>query len=309
MIVLASATDELRITYSSTYTLDTALQISVSYVDYAAPSTYTPGRVVSTSITPTATATTSAILTCPASTYRAVKTLSIQNLASKGAVKLVVSHYDGTNAAQLFSANVPPGSGKLEYHEGKGFVLRAPAGFPDMDTADWVDNADVAWLATASSVSTIILALPAVVNLPNTNGGTVAVIEKLDALRVRYPREPSTTPTALYFKFVCFYKVDATTTGAALACAPLQLTAGYGYSWIPTSTTAGTLGYTPATPLTAAVASSAATGGNVAIIEGIYTFGTTSQTMDFHPHFVMEFGGGTTRELSQAIFMLQYLNG
>lgn len=115
MLLLASTSDKIRLTTSSTADTD----VHASYCDLTTGPTVTPGRK-NTAIN---TATTTDIVAAPAaSTYRTVKALTIRNRHASTSVDVTVIHTDGTNAMELIKKTLTAGQ-SLHYHEGRGFEV------------------------------------------------------------------------------------------------------------------------------------------------------------------------------------------
>ena len=101
MILLASTSDKIRLVTSAAGDID----VHASWVDNNAGA-ITPGRTNTAAIT---TATTTDIIASPAaSTYRAVKYLSILNHSSTISNDIEVYHTDGTNENELIRTSLAP---------------------------------------------------------------------------------------------------------------------------------------------------------------------------------------------------------
>jgi len=114
MILLASTSDKVQIVTSAAVAID----VHAVYVDFATPSTITPGR----KNTAISTATTTDVVASPAgSTVRKVKYLNVRNKGSSPQVT-TVQHTDGTTTVELKKVNLLPGR-CLTYMEGDGWEL------------------------------------------------------------------------------------------------------------------------------------------------------------------------------------------
>lgn len=102
MLLLTSTSDIVRIITGSAADVD----VHASFVDYTAPSTYTPDRKNTPPIT---TATTTTIVASPAaSTQRNVKALYIHNTHATASTTILVQHFDGTTNVDLVNCTLLP---------------------------------------------------------------------------------------------------------------------------------------------------------------------------------------------------------
>ena len=116
MLNLTSTSDVIRVT---TPVAVSTLEVHASYVDLSGD-TVTAGRK-NTRIT-TAT-TTTVVPSPPASTARNVRGMYITNNSTGTSVSLVIEHFDGTNAAELFQVILLPGE-NVGYREDGSWVHR-----------------------------------------------------------------------------------------------------------------------------------------------------------------------------------------
>jgi hypothetical protein len=113
VLILASTSDKLRLTSSSTANLD----VHTSWVDRVSASINTPGRTN----TLISSATTTDIVASPAaSTYRIVRTLTVRNRHASTSQDVTIIHTDGTNAIELIKCTLSAGE-CLHYNEKAGF--------------------------------------------------------------------------------------------------------------------------------------------------------------------------------------------
>lgn len=247
MILLASTSDKLRLTTSAA--LD--VEVHASFVDLAT-STVTPGRTNS-NIT---SATTTDIVASPgASTYRTVKTVTIRNTHATDAQDLTVIHTDGTTAVELAKATVPAGY-QWHYDEHAGWSL--------LDTAGAIVGIDTPSIPTAgANINTVTLSADV------SSHATANQIADVTGLSF------SVAAGATYwFRFVIMYTANATTTGSRWSVSgPGSPTALRYRSEASLTTTSRTLteGHAAYDLPAASNATSAATGANIAVIEGFIT--------------------------------------
>ena len=252
MIILASTSDLVRLITGAAVNID----VHASYVDLNG-STVTPGRQ-NTLIT---TATTTTVVSSPgASTVRTVKTLSVRNRSTSTSCDVTVFHTDGTNAPELFKVTLYAGE-NLCYHEAAGFWIVDRFG----QTKNVAINNGVN--AAINTLNTVVLAS----DVTNNNGvaNTIADITGLSF--------SVTAAETYWFRFIIDYTAAATTTGGRFSIngpgAPTRLAYWTRYSISATlgtdadNSSTQTAYDTPA----GAGASSATTGGNIAVIEGFIT--------------------------------------
>lgn len=248
MLLLASTSDKIRLTTGSATNID----VHASWVDGV--SSVTPGRTN----TPITTATTTDIVGAPgSSTYRTVKTITIRNRDASTSNAVTVIHTDGTNAMELYKCTLFAGY-TLHYHEGAGFWVTDNYGgnvFKEQTNG-----------IPAATNSTNLVALGSDVTNNNGTANTIADVTGLSF--------SVTAAQTYYFRFQIDYTAAATTTGSRWSIngpgSPTRLSYGSVYSLTTTSVTTNT-GLTAYDTPAASSASSAATAGNVAIIEGFIT--------------------------------------
>lgn len=248
MLLLASTSDKIRLTTGSATNID----VHASWVDGV--SSVTPGRTN----TPITTATTTDIVGAPgSSTYRTVKTITIRNRDASTSNAVTVIHTDGTNAMELYKCTLFAGY-TLHYHEGAGFWVTDNYGgnvFKEQTNG-----------IPAATNSTNLVALGSDVTNNNGTANTIADVTGLSF--------SVTAAQTYYFRFQIDYTAAATTTGSRWSISgpgsPTRLAYGSVYSLTTTSVTTNT-GLTAYDTPAASSASSAATAGNVAIIEGFIT--------------------------------------
>lgn len=248
MLLLASTSDKIRLTTGSATNID----VHASWVDGV--SSVTPGRTN----TPITTATTTDIVGAPgSSTYRTVKTITIRNRDASTSNAVTVIHTDGTNAMELYKCTLFAGY-TLHYHEGAGFWVTDNYGGN-------VFNEQTNGIPAATN-STNLVALGSDVTNNNGTANTIADVTGLSF--------SVTAAQTYYFRFQIDYTAAATTTGSRWSISgpgsPTRLAYGSVYSLTTTSVTTNT-GLTAYDTPAASNATSAATAGNIAIIEGFIT--------------------------------------
>jgi len=247
MLLLASTSDLLRVITSDAVTTD----VHASWVDLNG-TTVTPGRTN----TPISTAATTTVVGSPgASTYRTVKTLTIRNRHATTQQTVTVVHDDGTNAMELCKWTLLAGD-QLHYHEGAGFWVTNSQGQTKINSNSNGSGAAV------NSTNLVVLAANVVNN--NASANTIADITGLEF--------NVTAGEGYWFRFNIAYTSAATTTGSRWSingpAAPTLLAYRSRYSLAATTQTqnSGLAAYDlPA----ASNATSAATGANVAVVEGL----------------------------------------
>lgn len=249
MIVLASTSDELRMTSSAAINHD----VHMSYTDVTGGSSIVvPGRKNQTFATAQ---TDVAIVQAPASgAYRTVREGYIRNRHASTSIDITIKHFDGTTAVEYLKCTVLAGE-SLCYNEKVGWTLRDSLGRIKVRN----DN-----LVTSCSPSFTTVVLSADQTNNNVTANTIADVTGLSF--------SVTSGNTYWFRFMVMYTSAATTTGSRWAingpASPTLLIYKSEYSLTTTSRTineAVTAYDSPA----AASASSAATGGNTAWVEGI----------------------------------------
>lgn len=248
MLLLASTSDLLRV-ITSTNAVNT--DVHASWVDVSG-STVTPGRTN----TLIATNTTTTVVASPgASTYRTVKTLTIRNRDAAAAQTVTVVHSDGTNIPELVKATLAAGDA-LHYDEHNGFTVRDLNGRVKM-------RADTILPASSPAFTTVTLSGDVTNN--NVSANTIADVTGLSFA--------VTSGNRYWFRFLIMYTAAATTTGSRWSVNGPSITqliykSEYSLSTSTRTINEGVSAYdTPA----ASSATSAATGSNIAWIEGFIT--------------------------------------
>lgn len=248
MLLLASTSDLIRVVTSAAVTTD----VHASWVDMNG-STITPGRT-NTLIT---TATTTTIVGSPAaSTFRTVKTITIRNRHATTAQDVTVLHSDGTNVPELIKVTLSAGD-VLHYHESAGFWVTDSFGNYKQKIANGIAPA-------VNNLNLVVLSSDVTNN--NSTANTIA-----DVTGLSFSVNSGET---YWFKFVIDYTAAATTTGSRWAVSgpgsPTRLSYRSRYSLTTTSQTVNS-GLTAYDSPSTSNASSAATSGNQAIVEGFIT--------------------------------------
>lgn len=248
MLLLASTSDLLRVITGQSVTVD----VHASWADLNG-TTVTPGRTN----TPITTGTTTTVVAAPASsTFRTVKTLTIRNRHASSSVDVTVVHTDGTNAMELIKCTLSAGDA-LHYDEHQGFTVRDLFGRVK-------SRSDGLVAAAVNTINTVVLASDVTNN--NATANTIANVTGLSF--------DVTAGETYWFYFLITYTSAATTTGSRWSISgpgsPTALRYRSDYSLTATTRTSndGLLAYdVPA----ASNGTSAATGSNVACIEGFIT--------------------------------------
>ena len=247
MLLLASTSDKIRLITSASGTVD----VHASFVDLSG-TTVTPGR----KNTAISTGTTTDVVAAPASsTYRTVKTLTVRNRHASSSNDVTVIHTDGTDAMELLKVTLAAGEA-LHYHEAAGFWVADPQG-----------RAKVANVNSAPAVNAWnIVVLASDVTNNNASANTIADVTGLSF---------SVTSGQTYmFRFMILYTAAATATGSRWSingpASPTLLNYRSNYSLTSTTETLNS-GQTAYDVPSGANATSVATAGNLAIIEGIIT--------------------------------------
>lgn len=247
MILLTSTSDLLRVVTGSATNIDA----HATWVDISG-TTVTPGRT-NTLIT---TATTTTVVGSPAaSTYRTVKTLAVRNRGGTASVVTLV-HSDGTTVPELISVSLSAGY-CLHYDEGNGFTYRDASGRIIRRIQNTVPavNRDYTRVTLTADVT--------------NNNATANTIADVTGLSVAV-----TSGSTYWFRFIIGYTAAATTTGSRWSvngpASPTLLIYRSEYSLTTTTRTLNEGLSTYDVPA-ASSASSAATGSNIALIEGIIT--------------------------------------
>jgi hypothetical protein len=185
------------------------------------------------------TAATKTLVAAPGNS-RTVTGIAIRNTDSASVTVTVKILYDGTNAVTLYSTALA-GGGQLHYEAGAGWTVTSPTTIGVTFTL--IAPADV----TNSAADT----------LADFTGLTFAVL----------------TGRTYRFRAVCSYTADATTSGSRWTVNGPAMTAISYSSRYPLTTTTQTLnnGLGALQLPAAASATTAATAGNIALVEGFFT--------------------------------------
>lgn len=248
MFVLTSTSDKIRLITGAAVTLE----VHSSWVDRSG-STITPGRT-NTEIT---TATTTDVVASPASsTQRNVRLLIVRNAHASSSNDVTIQHTDGTTVVDLFKVTLAAGY-TLHYEDGVGFYVVDNNGRRIANTTNTQP-------ATVNVLNTVVLASDV-----TNNNGTANTIADVTGLSFSV-----TAGVKYWFRAVIDYTAAATTTGSRWSISgpgsPTRLAYWSQYSLTTTSITTNT-GLTSYDLPAASNATSAATGGNIAVIEGHIT--------------------------------------
>lgn len=247
MILLTSTSDVIAVTTSSTANID----VHASYVDLNA-GVVTPARDNTT----ISTATSTTIVTSPASsTYRTVKSIFIRNRHATTANDITVTHTDGTTSVELIKVTLNAGY-TLRYDEGNGFEILDAFGRTLLNNSDNGSNAAV------NALNLVVLNSDVTNN--NATANTIADVTGLSF--------SVTSGETYWFYAVIQYTAAATTTGSRWSVSGPTGTWRYSSQYSLTATTATINSGLAAADLPAGSnATSAATGANVAWVEGFFT--------------------------------------
>lgn len=251
MIVLATTTDKLQVVLAGAVT--TNQLPCVATFREATSSTFIPSK----NVTNTNSGTDVDLVPAPASgsTYRIVDYVNIYNNDTVNAVVTVKYDLAGTDYI-LRKVTLAP-TEALEYQEGKGWSVVASTGATKMSINQGAN-------ATTSTWTAVVLGSDVI----NNNGvaNTIADVTGLSASFL--------ANKMYYFKFVIYYTAAATTTGSrwgvnasAGLATNLSLTSEYSLTTTTTTRNANVQAFdSPA----ASSATSAATGNNMAVLEGYF---------------------------------------
>lgn len=194
MLLLASTSDKIRLTTSSTANID----VHASFADYdTAVTTASDRATFGRQNTTISTATTTDIVNSPgnATTDRSVKTITIRNRHALTSNTVTVIHTDGTNAMELISVVLVAGY-QLCYDEGAGWSVRDNNG-------KMIQNSSTT-SAAVSGLNLVVLASDQV-----NNNGTANTIQDITGLSFDV-----VSGEGYWFKFKIIYTSAATTTGS-----------------------------------------------------------------------------------------------
>lgn len=249
MIILAS-TDALRVVTTA------AVQtwVHVSAVDLTVATAAVSPLRQNSSIS---TATTTAVLSAPASgTVRTVKTCTIRNAHATTSQTVTVVHYDGTLASELLTSVLPAGYA-IHYDESRGWSVRDTRGRE-------VGNNDL----TVGSAAVNALNLATLAADVTNNNGVANTIQDVTGLSFAV-----VSGETYWFRFTIQFTSAATTTGSRWSInGPAASALRYDSCYSLTATTLTFNEGLAAYDLPAASnATSAATGSNMAFVEGFIT--------------------------------------
>ena len=246
MILLTSTSDLLRVTTSSTANID----VHASYVDLSG-TTVTPSRTNTT----ISTATTTTVVGSPASsTQRTVKTLFIRNRHATTSNNITILHTDGTTSVEFIKVSLNAGY-TLRYDEGNGFEVLDSFGRSLLNNSDNGSNAAV------NALNLVVLGSDV-----TNNNATANTMQDVTGLSF------SVTAGEKYWFYANIqYTAAATTTGSRWSVNGPSGVWRFSSQYSLTSTTVTvnpslTAVDTPA----ASNASSGATAGNIAWVEGFF---------------------------------------
>lgn len=249
MLVLTASTDKIEVVLAGSVTTN-QLDCFTSYRDITA-TTYEAGR------NPTVTNNTTAINLVTGSAtsgvQRVIDYCSIYNNDTANAT-VTIKFDDGTNERVLYKAILAPGE-KIEYKDAQGWQSYNNVGAVKLSINQGGNSA-------SSELSQTVLASDVTNN--NASANSIADVTGLSF--------PVTNGDTYYFQFVIHYTSAATNTGSRWSISGPGGTMRYRsqYSLTTTSQTVNEGLSAHDTPA-AANATSAATGANIAIIEGFYT--------------------------------------
>lgn len=246
MLILNTTSDLLELVTSST----ADISVHASYVDKSSS-----GIVTGRKNTNINTATTTTVVTSPAaSTERTIKTLHIRNKNASASNDVTVIHSDGTNDAELIKITLPAGY-VLHYDEGAGFEILDNFGRT-------LQNSSNNGSAAAINALNLVVLSSDVTN----NNGTANSIADVTGLSFSV-----TAGEKYWFRAAVQYTAQATTTGSRWSMNGPSGTWRYKseYSLTTTSNTVNE-GVSAVDSPAGVSASSAATGSNIALIEGFF---------------------------------------
>lgn len=251
MLLLTSTSDKIQLITSST----APLKAHATYVDNHSGS-ITPGRA---NVAIASIATTDLVGSPASGDQRNVQTMLVRNSDASVTNTVTVRHTDGTTPVDVFQTALGPGE-TLQYLDGVGFQVITAGGAVKRSQNQGAN-------ASSSALSVAVLAADVTNN--NATANTIADVTGLSF--------PVTAGKKYFFRFVIQYTAAATTTGSRWSINGPGATAMRYRSEYSLTTTSQTIneGVTAHDTPAAASASSAATAGNVAVIEGIYEASAT----------------------------------
>lgn len=247
MITLTATTHILELTTGSATNVD----VFCSYADHT-----TAGAILGDQQTLITTATTTTILSAPASsTQRQVKLINVRNTSASTNVVTVKKDISGTEY-DLFSVTLGNGE-QLEYLDGKGWAVYA-------NTGALKTSINQGSAAINSSLTAVVLASDVVNN--NAVANTIAGVTGLSF--------PVTAGHTYSFEFCIPYTAAATTTGSRWSISgPTTTFLCYAseYSLTATTTTRNANNVSYDLPAASNASSAGTTSGNMAFIWGVIT--------------------------------------
>lgn len=254
MLLLVSTADKVQVVSS----IAVPLEVHATYVDNAA-GTITPGRQ-NTEIT---TATTADVVGAPASSeQRNVQTLLVRNGDASTSSVVTVRHTDGTTAVDVYVVTLGAGE-MLQYLDGVGLQVLTASGAVKTSQNQGAN-------ATGGAQSSAVLAADVTNN--NAVANTIADVTGLSF--------PVTSGKKYRFRFKIQYTAAATATGSRWSINGPGGTMRYRSNYSLTATTMTINEGLAAHDLPAACnATSAATAGNNATVEGFYEASSTGSVI------------------------------
>lgn len=247
MLLLASTSDVITVTTSAA----TSVTVYAAFIDYDGSTTTTPGRR-NTSI---AAATTTTVVSAPgAGNTRNVKSLIVANASTTTSQEIGVHLTDGTTIVEL--ATITLGAGQsLQYAEGNGFSV--------VDTLGRIKTTqDFSVVAAVNTMN--LVALTADVANASATANTMQDVTGLSFA--------VTAGQSYWFRASIQYTAAATTTGSRWSisgpASPTFLSYRSEYALTTTTNTVNE-GLSAYDSPAASNATSAATGANTAIVEGV----------------------------------------
>lgn len=256
MLLLTSTSDKIQIITSAAG----AVQCHATYVDNTS-GTIGPKRTNTASIT---TAATTDIVASPAaSTERNLQTLICRNSHASVSNDVTIRHTDGTITVDMFKVTLGPNE-VLQFIDGVGFAVYASTGALKTSQNQGSN-------AVNSGQNATVLAADVTNN--NAVANTIADVTGLSF--------PVTSGKKYRFRFEIQYTAAATTTGSRWTISgPGASAMRYRSQYSLTTTSITTIEGSTAHDIPAASnASSAATAGNIAIIEGFYEASATGNVI------------------------------
>jgi hypothetical protein len=247
-IYLASTSDKLSVKTDTTANVD----VHAWWSDLASGS-QSFGRL-NTAIS---SAVTSDVVGSPGSgVTRSIKWISIRNRHATKVASVTVIHTDGTNAPEMIRANLSPGHSMI-FDEDDGWTVFNSCCGSELVSVDYMYGAQVA----GETRFTVLDA--------DVSNACATADKMLSIPGLEFPVEAGIH--TYYFRAVIFYTAAATATGARFSIFGDAVWTTLMYKWESSLTTTtktngeGFIGYDSPS---AASGSSAATGSNVAIVEG-----------------------------------------